>query len=123
MKKVKIAFWVIIICFIGILIYSNKDFFLAKQALTLKLPFLQPYHSPELAIAIFFLAFFLSGFLIAYFFGLYDRFKSSKTIKNLNAAAAAQQEEFATLKSELEALKGGPTESTDTPEAQNAQNE
>ena len=120
MKKVKIAFWIIIISFIGILIYSNKDFFLAKQALSLKLPFLVPYHSPELAIAIFFLAFFLSGFLIAYFFSLYDRFKSKKTIKNLNAAAAARQTESSALKSELETLKVG---SPDSAEASKSQSE
>ena len=106
MKNVKIVFWAIVACFIGILLYSNKDFFLAKQALSLKMPFLEPYYTPELANAVFFLAFFLIGFLIAYFFNLYERFKSKRTIKSLDAEAAIQREEFSKLKSELESIKG-----------------
>jgi len=112
MKKAKIAFWVILVCFLALIFFSNKDYFLAKQALNLKLPFLDPYHAPEMANAIFFLVFFLSGFLIAYFFSLYDRFKCKKMVKELNAAAAAQLEELSSLKSEMESLKGGPTDSS-----------
>ena len=111
MKKAKIVFWVILVCFLGLIFFSNKEYFLAKQALNLKLPFLEPYHSPEMANAIFFLVFFLSGFLIAYFFSLYDRFKCKKTVKELNAAAAVQLEEISSLKSEVESLKGGPADS------------
>ena len=55
MKKAKIVFWVILVCFLGLIFFSNKEYFLAKQALNLKLPFLEPYHSPEMANAIFFL--------------------------------------------------------------------
>jgi hypothetical protein len=87
---------------------------MAKQSLSFKLPFLKVYHTPELPHAVIFLVFFLTGFLIAYFFSLYERFKSKKTIKNLNTAAASQLEELATLKSELETLRsaspGGSTE-------------
>ncbi|MBW1841608.1 MAG: DUF1049 domain-containing protein [Deltaproteobacteria bacterium] len=118
MKKVKIAFWVILVCFIGLLFFSNKDYFLTRQALSLKLPFLETYHAPELENAIYFLAFFLSGFLIAYFFSLSDRFKSKKKIKNLNATAAAQQTESSTLKSELETLKGGSPGSAEAHKSQ-----
>jgi len=111
MKKAKIAFWGILVCFLALIFFSNKDYFLAKQALNLKLPFLEPYHAPELATAFFFLVFFLSGFLIAYFFSLYDRFKCKKTIKELSAAAATQFEEISSLKSEVESLKGKPADS------------
>lgn len=105
MKKVKVAFWVILLVIAGLFVYQNKVFFMAKQSLSFKLPFLKALHTPELPLAILFLAFFLTGFLIAYFFSLYDRFKSKKTIKNLNAATASQREELATLKKEPASLQ------------------
>jgi hypothetical protein len=124
MKKVKIVFWVILLIFMVAFFIQNKLFFMAKQSLNFKLPFLETYHAPELPHAVLFLVFFLAGFLIAYFSSLYARFKSNKTIKNLNAAAAAQLEELTALKSELGALRGGspgggPTSEAQDTEAQN----
>jgi len=117
MKKVKIAFWLILLVFAGVFAYQNKVFFMAKQSLSLTLPFLETLHTPELPHAVLFLVFFLTGFLVTYFFGLYDRFKSKKTLKNLNAAAADQQNELAALKRELESLRaaspGGSTASAE----------
>lgn len=105
MKKAKIVFWIIILVFTAVFVVQNKLFFMATQSLSLKLPFLKIYHTPELPHAVLFLVFFMAGFLIAYFFSLYDRFKAKKTIKNLNAAAAGQLEELAALKSELESFR------------------
>ena len=31
MKKAKIAFWVILVCFLALVFFSNKDYFLAKH--------------------------------------------------------------------------------------------
>ena len=106
MKKVKIAFWLIILVFVGVFAYQNKDFLMAKKSFILILPLLETLHTPELPHAVLFLVFFLTGFLIAYFFGLYDRFKSKKTIKSLNTADTAQQDELTALKRELESLRG-----------------
>jgi len=104
MKKVKIAFWVIALVFLVMFALQNKVFFMAKHSLSLKIPFLDTLHSPELPQAILFLVFFLTGFLVAYFLSLSDRFKSKKTIKNLNAAATSHLEELAVLKKEVETL-------------------
>ncbi len=106
MKKVKIAFWLIILVFAGVFVYQNKIFFMAKQSLSLTLPFLETLHTPELPHAVLFLVFLLTGFLIAYFFGLYDRFKSKKAVKSLNASVATQQDELTALKKELASLRG-----------------
>ena len=106
MKKVKIAFWLIILVFVSVFVYQNMDFFMAEQSLRLNLGVLETLHTPELPHAVLFLVFFLTGFLIAYFFGLYDRFKSKKTIKSLNTADTAQQDELTALKRELESLRG-----------------
>jgi len=115
MKRVKIVFWVIVLVFAAVFVYQNQIFFMSKQSLSFKFPFLEAYHTPELPHAVIFLVFFLIGFLIAYFFSLYERFKSKKTIKNLNTTTASQFEELEALKGELESLRsassGGSTES------------
>ena len=108
MKKVKIALWIIFLGFIAIIFYSNKDyFFYTKQSMQILVPFAKSYEFQEMPNIIYFLVFFLVGFLIAYFISLSERFKSKKTIKNLNAAATSQLEEISVLKKEIESLKSG----------------
>jgi uncharacterized integral membrane protein len=110
MKKLKIVLWALIIGFIAIIFFSNKDYLLAKQVFQIDLMYGEPFHTMELPNAIFFLVFFLTGFLIAYFISLSGRFKSKKTIKNLNAAATSQLEEIAALKKEVESLQSGSSD-------------
>lgn len=120
MKKVKIILWIILLGFIAIIFFSNKNyFFYTKQSMKILVPFNEPYTFKELPNAIYFLIFFLAGFLIAYFISLSERFKSKKTIKNLNAAATSQLEEISTLKKEVDTLKGGDFGSQKASENQN----
>ena len=119
MKKVKIVLWIILLGFIAIIFFSNKDYFLAKKAIQINLFFKEPFQIQELPNAIYFLVFFLAGFLIAYFISLSERFKSKKTIKNLNAAATSQLEEISVLKKEIDSLKGSAFNSKTAPEDQN----
>lgn len=119
MKKMKIALWIIFLGFIAIIFFSNKDYFLAKQGLQIKLFVAEPFQIKELPNAIYFLVFFLAGFLIAYFISLSERFKSNKKIKNLNAAATSQLEEISALKREVNSLKGSTFGSQTAPEDQN----
>ena len=119
MKKVKIVLWVIFLGFIAIIFFSNKDYFLAKQGIQINIPFSEPFQLQELPNAIYFLVFFLAGFLIAYFISLSERFKSKKTIKNLNAAATSQLEEISKLKKEIDSLKAGAFNSKTASEDQN----
>jgi len=119
MKKVKIVLWIIFLGFIAIIFFSNKDyFFYTKQSMQISVPFTKPYQFQEMPNAIYFLVFFLAGFLIAYFISLSERFKSKKTIKNLNAAATSQLKEISVLKKEIDSLKGGAFNSKTTPEDQ-----
>ena len=112
MKKVKIILWIIFLGFIAIIFYSNKDyFFYTKQSMQILVPFAKSYEFQEMPNIIYFLVFFLVGFLIAYFISLSERFKSKKTIKNLNAAATSQLEEISVLKKEIDSLKGGTSNS------------
>lgn len=120
MKKVKIFLWIIFLGFIAIVFLSNKNyFFYTKKSMQILVPFAEPYQFQEMPNAIYFLVFFLTGFLIAYFISLSERFKSKKTIKNLNAAATSQLEEISGLKKEIDSLKGSAFNSKTAPEDQN----
>jgi len=120
MKKFKIALGIIIVGFFAIIFFSNKDYFMAKQGLEIDLLVGEPYHLKDLPNAFYFLIFFLFGFLIAYFTSLFDRFKSKKKIKTLNAAATDQLKEISELKKEVASLKGpayGYSASSEEPDA------
>jgi len=119
MKRVKIALWIIFFGFLVIIFFSNKDYFLAKQGIQINLFFTEPFQIQELPNAVYFLVFFLAGFLIAYFISLSERFKSKKTIKNLNAAATSQLEEISVLKKEIDSLKSNAFNSQAAFEDQN----
>lgn len=119
MKKAKIVLCVIFLGLIAIIFFSNKDYFLAKQGIQINIPFSEPFQIQELPNAIYFLVFFLAGFLIAYFISLSERFKSKKTIKNLNAAATSQLEEISVLKKEIDSLKSSAFDSQAVSEDQN----
>lgn len=69
---------------------------MAESRLMLDLGFFY-YETPFLANAIFFVAFFLVGVLISYFFGLFKHFKDAKTIKSLKAKEASLVETVSSL--------------------------
>lgn len=105
MKNIKIAFWVIIIGFIILLLFQNQEIILAKQSFKLDLMVADEYHSPEMPNGIIYFVCLLTGFFIAFFAGLADRFKSKKNIRTLKAANASQLEEISTLKSKVELMQ------------------
>lgn len=105
MRNFKIAFWAIIFGLIGIVIFQNQDFFMAKQTLSIDLIFTS-YETPELHRAILFGGIFLIGFIISYIFTLIDRLKFRKVVKSLGATIDSQNENIASLVNELESLKG-----------------
>jgi len=100
MKKVKIALWIVIFGFVGLLIFQNRGFFMTPSSLVMDLGFFN-YQTPMLANAIFFVAFFLTGVLISYFFGLFKHFKDAKTIKSLKAKEASLVETVSSLEKRL----------------------
>ena len=108
MKKAKIAFWLILIGFIALLAYQNWDFFMSEHRLRLDLFVTEELSTPELPNAILFLFFFFAGLLISYFISLFERYKSKKTIKTLNAALETNQKQLDELNTEISLLKGEP---------------
>jgi len=107
MKKIKIGIWLIIIAFLGLVIYQNRDFFFVKKSLGMDLSF-AAYRSPELPVAVYFAAFFLFGWLIAYLFSLAERFRSGKQIRKLQQTRDAQQHAIDDMKKDVAALKPQP---------------
>jgi uncharacterized integral membrane protein len=105
MKKATLLLWVIIFAFIALLIFQNQTFFLAKNAFNLNLGIKQ-YPIPEIYNAVFVLAFFFAGLIIAYLFSFSARFKAKRTIKKLNTTIAAHMNEMDGLKGEINKLKG-----------------
>lgn len=106
MRKFKIGFWAIIFGLVGIVIFQNQDFFMAKQSLGIDLIFTK-YETPELHRAILFAGIFLTGFVISYIFTLIDRLKFRKVVKSLGAEIDSQNENITLLVNELESFKGG----------------
>lgn len=104
MKKLKIGIWLVIILFLGTVIYQNRDFFLAKESMGIDLIFIR-YQSPELPVVLFFAGLFCLGWLLAYLFGLAERFRSGKQIKTLKQNNDAQQLAIDEMKRDIESLK------------------
>jgi len=105
MKKVKAAFWLVILLFIGICVYQNWAYFSSRHALSINLPLIGPYETPESPNYLLFLICLLIGLLLPYIYGLVERFRLNKMIRKLNETTAAQQEEISGLKRELETMQ------------------
>ncbi|BBO67162.1 hypothetical protein DSCA_10920 [Desulfosarcina alkanivorans] len=116
MKKVKIAFWIIVFGFVGLVIFQNKGFFMSESQLMFNLGFFY-YETPFLANAVFFVAFFLIGILISYFINLFKHFTDAKIIKTLKAkesslveTVTALEKQLSVQQSEAESLSATPVE-------------
>ncbi|MFH1981383.1 MAG: LapA family protein [Pseudomonadota bacterium] len=104
MKKFKIVIWLLIFGFIGLVIYQNKDFFLAKKVFHLDL-IARSYVTPEIPVAAVFVGFFVVGLLVTYLFAVPGRMRANKTIRSLNETIRTQSNDLTMLKSEISALK------------------
>ncbi len=106
MKKVKLVFWLILIAFLALLAFQNWDYFMSQHGLRINL-FVAEYHTPPLQNAVLLLIFFFVGLLFAYFFTLFERFKSQRKIKSITASLQMSEKLLDELKKEIQTLKGG----------------
>jgi cell division protein FtsL len=109
MKKVKIVFLLIILIFVGIVIFQNKAFFMAEQSLVINLMFVE-YTMPEIANIVLFLTCFFIGLLIGYFYFIFIRFKLNKTIRRLNSTINSHQEIISDLEKDVGSFKSSSNE-------------
>ena len=109
MNKAKLIIWLLVLFFMGLVIYQNEGHFLnAQESLRLNLGVVPEYHSPKLPMVFFYLVFFLYGLIVAYFFGLPERFRNRKAIKRQTIAASQREKAMAELNTELSRIKGEP---------------
>lgn len=119
MKKLKLVFWLILIAFLALLTYQNWEYFMSQHALRINL-FVAEYHTPPLQNAVLLLIFFFAGLLIAYFFTLFERFKTQRTIKSMTASLDMSEKLLDGLKKEIQTLKGEVPPPKDTPAEDNS---
>jgi hypothetical protein len=108
MKKLKFAFWIIILGFIGLLVYQNLPFFAATNSLTIDLG-IYANQTPDMtngAIIASFVGIGVLIMLIFYFSSRYDSYRSKKTIKMLEATIEQRSGELDELKKQVAVLKG-----------------
>jgi hypothetical protein len=109
MKKARLIIWLLVLGFMGLVIFQNEGYFLnAEQSLRLNLGVFPEYHSPTLPIVFFYLVFFIYGLIVAYCFGLPERFRNRKAIKRLTTADTRREKAMAELNTELARIKGEP---------------
>ncbi len=109
MKKIKYFLWLIILIALGILIYQNLDFFMAKQALKFDLKISSwNWTIPELQNIAFFAICFFIGFILAGMKWLMVNFKFKKEVKIKDATITSLKEQLNGLKAELDVFRHDP---------------
>jgi uncharacterized integral membrane protein len=109
MNKTKLVIWLIILGFMGLVMYQNEEhFFSTSQSLRLNLGIIPEYRSAELPLLVFYLVFFVFGLLVAFIFALPEKMRKRRSLKHLAAVAADREAEANALKTELARLKGEP---------------
>lgn len=109
MKKIKFTLGLLVVIFVALVIYQNRTYFLAKQALSLSLG-VETWHwtAPEAQNVAYFGGCLVIGFLIAGYLGVASKLKSMKNIKQLNKTIITQIGTIESLQSELQSLKTDP---------------
>ncbi len=108
MKKVKIGLLLIIIGLIVLVGYQNREYILAQKTLKVNLYVTKAYETPKIPNIAILAGFFLVGCLAVYFYTLKGRFKTRRTIKDLNNQIKAYQEKIAQMENEISSLKAPP---------------
>jgi uncharacterized integral membrane protein len=107
MKASKSLLVVVALIFVALTVVQNPGVFSHEESLHLNLYF-KSYQSPPIQLSVYFLGFFLVGFLLAYFHGLSERFKAKGAMKN-------QVEKVVKLEEEVKALKSLPLKEESPP--------
>ncbi len=81
MKSIRPLLWSLLVILSVVVVVQNIDLFTHKEALRLNL-LIKEYQTQPVYLTLYFLGFFLIGLLISYFYGLAERFKANRTIKN-----------------------------------------
>ena len=108
MKKLKFAFWVILIAFVGLLVYQNLPFFTETNSLKIDL-WIYQHQTPDMTNGAIIASFVGIGVLIMllfYFSSRYDGYRSKKMIKMLQQTIETNSGEIAELRKQVDMIKG-----------------
>jgi hypothetical protein len=100
MKKIRIVFWLLVLGLAGLAVYQNLAFLLKPYPIKFDIG-LVAYHTSDLPVAVYLLAFFFAGVLISLFFSLSHRYRARKTIRNLTDEVNAERKRVSELETEL----------------------
>jgi uncharacterized integral membrane protein len=103
-KKAKIGFWIIFIILALVLYLQNTGFFMHTDKLSLDL-FVFDFNTSPLPMIVFIAGFFFIGLIIAFFFGLIERFRAKKVIHGLTLKLEEQNKMLTTQKNEVDRLR------------------
>lgn len=104
MNKIKSVLLIIVFTIIGLFVWDNGAFLLAKNSISLNL-LIKTYSTPELPTGIILLISFFAGLLVAYVIALFERFRLSAEIKGLKYTIDSNLEKMSDLKNEVVSLK------------------
>jgi len=107
MKSVKLVLLAVVGVFVVVLVYQNRDLLTDTYSLRLNLVF-KEYRTGEILLSMYFVAFFLVGLLVSYFYGLSSQFKAKKERRNC-------LEKISKLEEEIKVLKSVPIQEESTP--------
>ncbi len=100
MKKIKIVFWLLVLGLAGLAVYQNHTFLLEKYEIRIDLG-LVDYHTSNLPVVVYLLAFFFAGILFSLVFSLSHRFRARKTIRSLTDEINAEKKRASELEARL----------------------
>ncbi|MBU1181040.1 MAG: LapA family protein [Proteobacteria bacterium] len=104
MNKIKSVLLIIVFTIIGLFVWDNGAFLLAKNSISLNL-LIKTYSTPELPTGIILLISFFAGLLVAYVIALFERFRLNAEIKGLKYTIDSNLEKMSELKNEVVSLK------------------
>ena len=104
MNIIKSVLLAIVFVIIGLFVWDNGAFLLAKNSISLNL-LIKTYSTPELPTGIILLISFFAGLLVAYVFALFERFRLNAEIKGLKYSIDSNLEKMSELKNEVISLR------------------
>ncbi|NVM56697.1 MAG: LapA family protein [Desulfobacterales bacterium] len=98
MKSLRPVLLSLAIIFLMVVVLQNREFFMHREALRLNL-LIWKNETVPIPLSVYFLGCFLVGLLLSYFYGLSERFKAKKIMKNHLETIHKLEEEIKVLKS------------------------
>ena len=112
MKPIKPLLWSLAVIFLIAVVVQNLGLLTHKETIRLNL-LVKEYQTEPIQLALYFLGFFLIGLLLSYFYGLAERLKANKTIKNHVETLRKLEEEIKVFKSLPVHKESSPSKETE----------